>query len=230
MRRLVDAKHQSDARDHLRAGIRAFSEMVAANRDIYRALHSMAQLDEGAVGGSRSRIEEERAGGMRRLAGRLAEQGVLREGLSAEEAENVLWLLTGFEGFDALLHRPRALGRADDRGTHRHRRAGAVREALRRLNALCYHRGVRTGRYSFSYVTYDPPSDVLYARVNQARDASRERTEDGDLWTFDADGRATGVIIMEPRERIARDGAVYVTLPTGERERLQGVEAAMRAA
>ena len=100
--RLVDAKHQSDARDHLRAGIRAFSEMVAANRDIYRALHSMAQLDEGAVGGSRSRIEEERAGGMRRLAGRLAEQGVLREGLSAEEAENVLWLLTGFEGFDAL--------------------------------------------------------------------------------------------------------------------------------
>ena len=100
--RLVDAKHQSDARDHLRAGIRAFSEMVAANRDIYRALHSMAQLDEGAVGGSRSRIEEERAGGMQRLAGRLAEQGVLREGLSAEEAENVLWLLTGFEGFDAL--------------------------------------------------------------------------------------------------------------------------------
>ena len=76
--------------------------MVAANRDIYRALHSMAQLDEGAVGGSRSRIEEERAGGMQRLAGRLAEQGVLREGLSAEEAENVLWLLTGFEGFDAL--------------------------------------------------------------------------------------------------------------------------------
>ena len=89
---------------------------------------------------------------------------------------------------------------------------------------------MRTGRYSFSDVTYDPPSDVLYARVKQARDASRERTEDGDLWTFDADGRATGVIIMEPRERIARDGAVYVTLPTGERERLQGVEAAMRVA
>ena len=100
--RLVDAKHQSDARDHLRAGIRAFSEMVAANRDIYRALHSMAQLDEGAVGGSRSRIEEERGGGMQRLAGRLAEQGVLREGLSAEEAENVLWLLTGFDAVDAL--------------------------------------------------------------------------------------------------------------------------------
>lgn len=99
---LVDAKHQPDARDHLRAGIRAFSQMVAANRDIYRALHSMAQLDEAAVGGARGRIEEERAGGMRRLAGRLAEQGVLRDGLTAARAEDILWVLTGFEAFDAL--------------------------------------------------------------------------------------------------------------------------------
>jgi uncharacterized protein YuzE len=87
---------------------------------------------------------------------------------------------------------------------------------------------MRTGRYSFPYVTYDPPSDVLYARISQARDASRERTEEGDVWTYDADGRPTGVIVIEPRQRFDREGAVYVTLPTGERERLQGVEAAMR--
>ena len=37
------------------------------------------------------------------------------------------------------------------------------------------------------------------------------------------------MIVVEPGERFARDGAVYITLPTGERERLQGVEAAMRA-
>src|ERR671932_301242 len=49
--RLLDAKHQPDAREHLRAGFRAASEMLAANRDIYRALRSMAQLDEQAVGG-----------------------------------------------------------------------------------------------------------------------------------------------------------------------------------
>jgi hypothetical protein len=89
---------------------------------------------------------------------------------------------------------------------------------------------VRTGRYSFPYVTYDPPSDVLYARISQSRDVSRERTEDGDIWSLDGEGRPTGLIVMEPRERFARDGAVYVTLPGGERERLQGVEAAMRAA
>ena len=99
---LLEAKQQPDARDHLRAGVRAASEMLAANRDIYRALHSMAQLDEQAVGGAAVRREEERAGGMARLAGRLAEQGWLREGLSAKDAEHVLWVLTSFESFDSL--------------------------------------------------------------------------------------------------------------------------------
>jgi AcrR family transcriptional regulator len=100
--RLVDAKHQPDARDHLRAGIRAYSEMIAANREIYRALRSMAQLDEEAVGGVVSRMEEERAKGMARLAGRLADQGALRKGLSRRDAEHMLWVLTGFESFDSL--------------------------------------------------------------------------------------------------------------------------------
>jgi hypothetical protein len=76
--------------------------MFAANRDIYLALRSMAQLDEQAVGGVVGRMDEERAGGMARLAGRLAEQGMLRDGLSVEDAEHVLWLLTNFESFDSL--------------------------------------------------------------------------------------------------------------------------------
>jgi AcrR family transcriptional regulator len=100
--RLLDAKHQPDARGHLRAGFRASTEMLAANRDVYRALRSMAQLDEEAVGGVVRRMDEERANGMTRLARRLAEQGVLRPGLSVEDAEHVLWVLTSFESFDAL--------------------------------------------------------------------------------------------------------------------------------
>ncbi len=87
---------------------------------------------------------------------------------------------------------------------------------------------MRAGRYSFAQVAYDPPSDVLYARISQEPDASRERTAEGDVWTFDADGRPTGVIVMDPGARLARDGAVYVSLPTGERERIQGLDAAMR--
>jgi hypothetical protein len=89
---------------------------------------------------------------------------------------------------------------------------------------------VRSGRISFPHVTYDPPSDVLYARISAAETVRRERTPEGDTWTYDAAGRPTGVIVMEPRERYERDGAVYITLPTGERERLQGVESAMRGA
>jgi AcrR family transcriptional regulator len=99
---LLDAKHQPDAREHLRAGIRAASEMYASGRDLYRALRSMAQLDEHAVGGVVRRMDEERAAGMARLAGRLAEQRVLRTSLSAGDAEHVLWMLTSFESFDSL--------------------------------------------------------------------------------------------------------------------------------
>jgi AcrR family transcriptional regulator len=99
---LVDAKYQQDARDHLRAGFRAGIQMFAANRDIYRALRSMAQLDEQAVGGVVRRMNEERANGMKRVAGRLKEQGVLRKDLSVKDAEHVLWMLTSFESFDSL--------------------------------------------------------------------------------------------------------------------------------
>ncbi|MQA73071.1 MAG: hypothetical protein GEU88_01740 [Solirubrobacterales bacterium] len=87
---------------------------------------------------------------------------------------------------------------------------------------------MRGGRYAFSQVTYDPPSDVLYARLTGADAARRERTREGDIWTYDEADRPTGVIVMEPRLRLERDGAVYLTMPTGERERLQGIEAELR--
>jgi hypothetical protein len=76
--------------------------MFAANRDIYRALRSLAQLDDEAVGGVVRRMDEERANGMRRLAGRLKDQGVLRKGLARKDAEHVLWVLSSFESFDEL--------------------------------------------------------------------------------------------------------------------------------
>src|SRR5215211_3159769 len=71
--RLVDAKHQPDARDHLRAGFRAACAMFAANLHIFRALRSMAKLDEAAVGDVVKRMDAERAAGMTRLVGRLAD-------------------------------------------------------------------------------------------------------------------------------------------------------------
>ncbi len=100
--KLLEAVQHRDAREHLRGGMRASTEMYAAYRDIRRALFSMAQLDEEAVGGAVRRIEEERARGMARLARRLAEPGFLRKGVGVAEAENILWVLTSFDSFDLL--------------------------------------------------------------------------------------------------------------------------------
>jgi AcrR family transcriptional regulator len=100
--RLVRASHDDDARTALRGGIRAASEMLAASRDSYRTLHSMAKLDPAAVGGAVHRWEEERAAAMARIAVQLHEKGLLRPGVSAEEANDVLWVMTSFESFDLL--------------------------------------------------------------------------------------------------------------------------------
>ena len=100
---VVDAARHPDAREHLRSGLRAASEMFAADRAVLRALYSMAQLDEQAVGGAIGRWEAERAAGMKRLARRLGEEGELRPGVAVEDAEHVLWVLTSFESFDLLL-------------------------------------------------------------------------------------------------------------------------------
>ena len=76
--------------------------MFAGARAVARALYSMAQLDEEAVGGAVRRFEEERTRGMARLARRLAEQDVLLPGVTAGEAADLLWVLTSFESFDLL--------------------------------------------------------------------------------------------------------------------------------
>jgi hypothetical protein len=62
----------------------------------------MAQLDAAAVGGAIQRMEEGRAGGMARLAQRLADQEALRADVTAGQAADLLWLLTSFDSFDLL--------------------------------------------------------------------------------------------------------------------------------
>jgi AcrR family transcriptional regulator len=100
--RLLEAKHEPDAREHMRVGFSSGTAMLAADRDVVRALFSMAQLDERAVGDAVRKREESRAAGMARLARRLGEQDLLRPGVSVEDAEDILWVLTSFESFDLL--------------------------------------------------------------------------------------------------------------------------------
>jgi AcrR family transcriptional regulator len=100
--RVVDAVAHPDPRVSVRDGITGGVHTFAAHRDVFRVLVSMAELDADAVGGAMQRMEQRRTKGMRRLAGRLARNGDLREGVTAKEAADRLWVLTSFDAFDLL--------------------------------------------------------------------------------------------------------------------------------
>lgn len=87
---------------------------------------------------------------------------------------------------------------------------------------------LRAGPYTFSHVTYDPPSDVLYAAIGRPRPGRRVETPESHYLRFDSRDRFSGIIFMNPRDQLEREGAVYVSLPEGDRVRVQGVEAFVR--
>ena len=89
---------------------------------------------------------------------------------------------------------------------------------------------LRAGRYTFSHVTYDPPSDVAYAAIGRPRAGAREQTPESHYLRFDDSGRFSGIVFMNPREQLEREGGVYVSLPEGDRVRVQGIEALVRQA
>ena len=99
---LTLAVDHPDAREHLRGAFLAGMQMFVDERDIYRVLFSMSQLDPAADEGTIARKEENRSGGMIHLARRLAEQGYLRSDMTFEKAADVLWVLASFETFDLL--------------------------------------------------------------------------------------------------------------------------------
>jgi uncharacterized protein YuzE len=87
---------------------------------------------------------------------------------------------------------------------------------------------LRAGPYTFSHITYDAPSDVLYAALDSPRKGTRSQTPESHLLRFDERGRFFGITLVNPRRQLEREGAVYVSLPSGERVRVQGAEAAIR--
>ncbi|HEX2383635.1 MAG TPA: TetR/AcrR family transcriptional regulator [Acidimicrobiales bacterium] len=99
---LTRAVAHPDAREHLRGGFRAGMEMYVEDRDVYRVLFSMSQLDPDADEGTITQKEQNRAGGMTHLAQRLAEQQLLLPHVTVSEAADLLWVLTSFESFDSL--------------------------------------------------------------------------------------------------------------------------------
>jgi AcrR family transcriptional regulator len=100
--RILEAAGHPDAREGLRDKIRGIVELYAAHRDVLRALSSMAVLDAAAVGGAVQRMELGRSSGMAQRGQRLADQGLLRHDVTADDAADLLWLLTSFDSFDLL--------------------------------------------------------------------------------------------------------------------------------
>jgi hypothetical protein len=89
---------------------------------------------------------------------------------------------------------------------------------------------LRAGPYTFTHVTYDPPSDVAYAAIGEPRPGSRVQTPESHYLRYDGKGRFSGIVLMSPRDQLQREGGVYVSLPDGARARVQGIEALLREA
>lgn len=100
--RILEAVRRPDARESLRGALAGGVEMYAAHHDVLRILGSMAKLDPEGVGQAIARAEHERSRGVARQAARLHEQHRLRPGLTVERATAVIWLLAGFDTYDAL--------------------------------------------------------------------------------------------------------------------------------
>lgn len=99
---ILEAVRHPDARESLRGALAGGVEMYDAHHDVLRILGSMAKLDPDGVGLAIARVEDERSRGVARQAARLHEQEKLRPGLTVEHATAVIWLLAGFDAYDAL--------------------------------------------------------------------------------------------------------------------------------
>jgi AcrR family transcriptional regulator len=100
--RIVAAVQHPDAREHLRAGIRAGCDVYASVRNVARVVFSTGALDPDALAGAAQRIEHSRRRGMEHLARRLSTQGILRDDVTVRLATDILYLLASFDAFDKL--------------------------------------------------------------------------------------------------------------------------------
>ena len=100
-RLLIEAFRQPDALAAMRDAQRASVDVYAARPDLARALFTLAAIDPDAVEAVKA-LDDGRVPGMFGLARRLAEGGYLREGITIEEAADLLTVVTSFQAFDQL--------------------------------------------------------------------------------------------------------------------------------
>ncbi len=98
---LLAASQLPDALENLRTSQRAAVRMYAKVPDLARALFTLAAIDPDGVAAVAA-IEDGRRPGMARLARALREQGYLRDGITLDEATDILAVITSFQSFDEL--------------------------------------------------------------------------------------------------------------------------------
>lgn len=98
---LIEAFRLPDALDALRTAQRIAVRMYATMPDLARALFTLAAIDPDGVAAVRA-IEDGRRPGQAEIARRLAAQGYLRDGVTVEEATDILTVVTSFQAFDEL--------------------------------------------------------------------------------------------------------------------------------
>lgn len=99
--RALELFNLPDAAEAMRLALREGARMIGSDYELAKRSRILAQLDP-AVMASLQISDEYRSGGMRYQAGRLAEQGHLRPGVTAEDAAMLLYALTDFGIYEAL--------------------------------------------------------------------------------------------------------------------------------
>jgi len=99
--RVLELFNLPDAAEAMRRALHEGARMIGSGYELERRIRILAELDPQVMEGQ-ARAGEYRAGGMRYQAGRLADQGKLRPGVSPEQAAMVLYVLTDFATFETL--------------------------------------------------------------------------------------------------------------------------------
>ena len=100
---LIREFRRPDALEAMRGSQRAAVRMYAKMPELARAMFTLAAVDPDAVAAVRA-IEDGRRPGQAEIARRLAEQGYLRNGVSVDEATDILTVITSFQAFDELFN------------------------------------------------------------------------------------------------------------------------------
>jgi len=99
--RVLELFNLPDAAEAIRRALPEGARMFGQDHELERRVRALAQLDPEVMAGVELG-DQHRAEGMRYQAGRLAEQGRLRPGVTAKDAAMLLFLLTDFDTYDAL--------------------------------------------------------------------------------------------------------------------------------